>query len=267
MRVFVNSLPKSGTHLLLKCLELFGHNSCGHIGSGLFLGLSITAQLRRYLFRPIRQGFIVGIDTPIEVPKMWVLQHFRKLRERDFLTGHIGYTNDLFYALNDFDIKPIVVIRDPRAVMNSFIHFIVDRKSHFLHSEFKKLSKKEKATATLYGRNFKNGVLQPLKIRCQALEPWLNVPNALVVRFEDLIGESGGGSTDLQRETLIRIAQFIDASLEDVPIVAEKLFGPGKATFRKGTIDSWREELPPEMLQEIENELSDILSAWGYSGH
>ena len=95
----------------------------------------------------------------------------------------------------------------------------------------------------------------------------MNVPNALVVRFEDLIGESGGGSTDLQRETLIRIAQFIDASLEDVPIVAEKLFGPGKATFRKGTIDSWREELPPEMLQEIENELSDILSAWGYSGH
>ena len=32
-KIFINSLPKAGTNLLAKCLDLFGYHKSGHLGS------------------------------------------------------------------------------------------------------------------------------------------------------------------------------------------------------------------------------------------
>ncbi len=47
--------------------------------------------------------------------------------------------------------------------------------------------------------------------------------------------------------------------------VADNLFGPGKATFRKGRVDSWRTEMPDDIQAVATKELQSVLTLWNYS--
>ncbi len=79
------------------------------------------------------------------------------------------------------------------------------------------------------------------------------------------MGPNGGGSKEKQIQTITEICHWIDAPESKIPEVADNLFGSGKGTFRKGQIDSWKTELPDNILSKVEDELGDILDKWGYS--
>ncbi len=210
-KIFVNSLPKSGTHLLLKCLELFGFEERGHIGSGLFLNASVKAYLRRFIHRPIDQGCVIGIDTPIEVSRKWLEGKVQHVCPGQFITGHVGYTCDALLLSQKHGLIPIIVVRDPRAVLNSFVHYVLDLKEHVLHREFCQLTSVERYRYALFGHAFETAMLQPLKTRCHALDPWVNLETSLTVRFEDIVGAKGGGDDQAQLETLCEISKYVDA--------------------------------------------------------
>lgn len=265
MKLFVNSLPKSGTHLLHKCLELYGYQANGHISAGMFLGSNAKAICRRLFMRAFRQGYIIGIDTPVEVPRSWVNSRLGCVKDNQFITAHVGYTKDIYYAVNDYSLKPIVVIRDPRAVLNSFVHYVQTLKRHVLYGEFSNLSVVEKYEAALYGRRFKAAVLQPINLRCRSLDPWIYNSEALLVKFEDLVGAGGGGSKDRQIQALEQLCSYARLDTSKAEYVADSLFGPGKSTFRKGTVDSWRDEMPVNIQRASSDELRGLLGAWGYS--
>ena len=78
-KVFVNSLPKAGTHLLAKCLELFGYSWKGHLGSDNVLGKRWIAIVRRVQYMSMSQGYIVGIDSPTEIAKEPMDRFFDKI--------------------------------------------------------------------------------------------------------------------------------------------------------------------------------------------
>jgi hypothetical protein len=56
----------------------------------------------------------------------------------------------------------------------------------------------------------------------------------------------------------------LDVPLERIENVTKNLFGPGLRAFRKGQIDSWRDEIPAPIIKDVEHELKDILDTWGY---
>jgi hypothetical protein len=89
-------------------------------------------------------------------------------------------------------------------------------------------------------------------------------PNVLKLRFEDLVGEEGGGSRLSQAAAIERWAKFLNV---DVPVekLAEGLFG-GTATFNKGRVDSWRDVFEEHHLKAFEREFGDILVDYGYAG-
>jgi len=67
MKIFINAIPKAGTNLVAKCLDLAGFVQAAHIGSE-GLRNRIPRLFRRLLDRPlIGQGYIVGINFPREV--------------------------------------------------------------------------------------------------------------------------------------------------------------------------------------------------------
>lgn len=265
-KAFLNSLPKSGTNLLAKCLQLLGYEEKGHLGSGTVLSRHWRARLKRFSWRSYRQGYLLGIDTPVEVSRSRVDKMLRQIQSNMFVTAHVGYTIDLLRKVENMDFVPLVITRDPRAVLASFVHYVVTRKEHVFYETFRSMSKEERFVAALRGQSSLNecAFLQPLFVTCMSLEPWLKSSNVLCIKFEDLIGSKGGGTDHRQRETLENICKRLDIPLERIENVTKNLFGPGRRAFRKGQINSWQDEIPPTIIKDVEHELKDILNTWGY---
>ncbi|MFK7846883.1 MAG: sulfotransferase domain-containing protein [Rhodothermales bacterium] len=265
-KAFINSLPKSGTHLTAKCLKLMGYSELDHLGSAQVISPSMLSKFRRMAWYPFSQGYLLGIDTPVEVSKRIVRNRLKKGKPNTFFTAHVGYSTALLDAILEHGIAPIVVHRDPRAVLVSFVHYVTKLKEHVLHSEFKDLSEEQKFQYVLEGHRFKKAYLEPLRTRCLALDGWLSSDQVLKIRFEDLVGSKGGGTIESQEQTVSNLCQWLEIPESKSTGVADELFGPGRHTFRKGQVDSWRNELSDENIKLLEDKLGDVLQRWGYAG-
>lgn len=264
---FINSLPKAGTNLLAKCLQLFGYEERGHLGAGRLIDRRWLYAARRVLWRPRRQGYLIGVDSPIEVARRPVDRMIRRVASRDggFMTAHVGYTLDLVHRVEAAGVAPILMLRDPRAVLASFVPYVMKQRTHSVHAALAALGDEERYAAALTGFFGGRATLQPLSVRCQALECWRRSERVLTVRFEDIIGPEGGGSAEARRATLERLCERLDIDASRIDAVARDLFGPGRATFRKGRIDSWKTEIPESVQGRFAEEIGDILEAWEYN--
>jgi len=85
--------------------------------------------------------------------------------------------------------------------------------------------------------------------------PWLNYPDILVIKFENLIGPKGGGSLSLQQEEIKKIAAFLDIPLseEKLAFVTSNLWG-GTMSFRNPQVGQWKKYFTDKHNQA----LSDI---------
>lgn len=88
-------------------------------------------------------------------------------------------------------------------------------------------------------------------------------PNVLKLRFEDVVGEEGGGSRATQAAAVERWARFlaVDVATEQL---TEGLFG-GTKTFHEGRTDSWRDVFEEHHLRAFEREFGDVLVDYGYA--
>jgi len=263
-KAFVNSLPKSGTNLLAKCLLLFGYKERGHISAGTILDSTPRAFIRRMLWKCNSDGYLLGVNSPVMVRKSPIDSILRKVKEGQFISGHVGYQQELLDAIIANGFTPIQVIRDPRAVLASFVPYVLGDKNHFLHKLFKSLPSDERYKAVLDGVTENISTQRSLKQCCEALDPWLNTDGVIVVKFEDIVGDQGGGSDVKGLEVLERLLGALNIPRENISQVAENLYGPGRHTFRKGRVDSWKEEISDSLLERISVEMSAVLDLWGY---
>jgi hypothetical protein len=263
-KVLVNSLPKSGTHLAAHCLELFGFNSIGHISSRIVLRNDWQTKIRRILFNPLSNGYIVGVDSPIEISRWIIDKRLNAGKKGTYITSHVGYTDLILNKSLQLNYKPLLIIRDPRAVLNSFVHYVSTETEHSLFNEFNKLTEAEKFRKALNGFCSDTKQLQSIYTRCLAVESWRKNNLVLTVKFEDLIGAQGGGSDIFQKKVLNKICEFVGGDERKIENVANNLFGSKDMTFRKGKVDSWKREIPHDLHHRINMELEDILSIWGY---
>lgn len=263
-KAIVNSLPKSGTNLLAKCLTLFGYKEKGHISTGSVLDNSPASLLRRLWWGSNSHGYSIGVNTPIEVRKLPIDCKLKRLSDKQFITSHVGYDSRLLESVIGCDITPIQVLRDPRAVLASFVPYVLQDKQHFLSASFQRMSTEERYQSALLGGEFNELKLNSIESYCRALAPWVTHKAVTLIRFEDIVGKNGGGCDNKRDAALELLADKLELPKEKIPAVADALYGPGRHTFRKGHIDSWREELPPSVRDLISVELSEILTLWGY---
>jgi hypothetical protein len=95
---------------------------------------------------------------------------------------------------------------------------------------------------------------------------WARQGVGLVVKFEELIGEKGGGDDQIQKETVSRIAEYLGLKLSDQELAAvcAGLFWTKAETFRKGQIGSWREHFTPEHRAAFERVFGNLMEDFGY---
>jgi hypothetical protein len=87
-----------------------------------------------------------------------------------------------------------------------------------------------------------------------------------VVRFEDLVGDLGGGSKKAQYQLIKHLAGHLRLTLRmsDIERIAEASYSSRSPTFRKGQMGTWKAELTAEHKEAFKNIAGDLLIDLGY---
>lgn len=247
-RVLVNSIPKAGTHLLTAELNQFKElrNSRLHLDSNRICSPEMLAHQ--------------GPPAPnIERTMRYVSQ----VRLGQFFTAHWYWSPELLELMNRCEIRSLFMIRDPRDMLASRLYYIKTLKRHplhrFINNGFRNDNDRYRALIRGHDRPF--GL--PERTRLEAYLPWTVAPQVLTVKFEDLVGEHGGGSVRKKHETLVRIAEHCGLNAEPISDIAARQTHP-TATLRRGKIGTWREELPADIIAEWMDNCADVVTAFGY---
>ena len=186
----------------------------------------------------------------------WVSSGSKKI-----FSTHFPYTKEFADSIVSDDFAHFLMIRDPRDQVVSYA-FMVYRYREDMQKPFESvlldLIDGKKRCFVPWGVALNNAY--PLAWELGIVDfykqylPFMDQKNVHVIRFEDLIGQAGGGSKEKQVYEIQKIAQHLDINLSitQATEIAQKLFG-GTFTFREGQIGSWKKYFTPEIKQIFKN--------------
>ncbi len=300
MRVVANSVPKSGTHLLDRLLMLLGFEliDLGGVGPQLVggsrfsstrkrLGASLGVRkpehvmgigshmvsggrlptIRRFLRSRGLEKVTVGVDFPEQVDRRWLKRRLGRVSDGQFVTAHCVHTPELADLLREQGMRTVCILRDPRDVAVSQMHYIKRLKKHPVHEGFAALpTDGERLMFSIRGGELGGREMLSLDERYRRFSGWASEEGAVVVRFEDLVGPRGGGSAGAQRRAVGKVAAHLGVAADEATLarVGEGIFGEGQ-TFRKGMIGGWREEFSAEHERAAEEVAGPLLAELGYA--
>lgn len=280
-RVLINSLPKSGTHLLAKAIELCGFRE--HFDSTnddpqritpLFLNYREVrdAMAQQSAERQAAAAIPVGTLTPAFVDAQTLSEWLAAIPTGHYLLGHIGWTPALAPILHEHQVKLVFIIRDPRAVLASLLPFILDTKGmpkpHFLEADFRALTPQHRLELLLEGGEAPHAgvTVTPFREIFHTMLDWQQEAGCLLVRFEDLVGEQGGGSTAQQEAAVRQIATHLGRPF-DAGLAAQftQIYSSNARTFRTGSITGWKQSLDKASAERIQAYCQPLCNAAGYT--
>ena len=224
--IYVNSIPKCGTHLLTKCIELL-------------TGRTLVEPPTRVLAETVAAGKLPSI-----------------LRD-EFLATHLGYSDQAISVLKKNHFKTFLIYRDPRDKLVSQVYFILNGgwQQSMKNSPLRKLPFGQLLTRLIKG----------VAKEYNDFLPWLKNDLCCAVKFENLIGSQGGGSRKAQVKELHKIAKHINLPLNNklVERVNKNLFG-GTVTFRQGKTGGWKSHFTKKHKVLFKKVAGDLLIKLGY---
>lgn len=207
---------------------------------------------------------------------------FASARRVNCVMQHISSEFNQLACRNDFNWETIICIRDPRDAIISAVYWMDWIYGHlgsshpkwgpFVLSDFVTWPMEKKINAMLrLTEKESNLAIQPMVHNALY---WMQNPDTHIIRFEDLVGEKGGGSQTAQENTMLELMDYLGSSsdlkrkyLLGLPLTEEKenasLFG-GTPTFRKGQIGSWKEHFTDANKQLFKELLGEELILLGY---
>jgi len=242
-KVLLVSVPKSGTHLLLHTLALF-------------------PTLRN-------KGSILGAQ------EIDILNRISEIKPGQIVRIHERRTDEIDVLLESRNILALFIIRDPRDVCVSRMHYIMRECEHPKHDYYKSLSNNfERLNATITGYegeylDDRNIWVGSIDFYFRILLNWIGQPRTLTIKFEDLVGFKGGGDSQAQKKTIMKIARHLRVKLpsENLTYIADNAFSINSATFRRGQIGSWRDELKLEHILKFKEVAGQLLIDLGYESN
>jgi len=240
-RIYANSIPKAGTNLLKRLLNL----------------LPCVVSAWTYHL----DNWILGSEKQLDL-----------VRRGQVVTAHAPWSPELAQRLRDKSFRTFLMIRDLRdiAVSNAF-YIAYQDKTHRLHPYYQALpSDSERLMASIAGIP---GTFLPDGIASKSwgehaagFLPWLSESGCPVVRFEDLIGSAGGGSDERQIQTVRGVIEHLGIELPAAQVarIAAQTFFPGARTFRQGRIDGWQNHFNAEHKRAFKETAGQALIQMGY---
>ncbi len=267
--ILVNSVPKAGTHLLVRCVLVLGGQ---HQVDLVYLHRRLRERVPRDSLPPPGQGIPLGMSNPTYFPTREVERALAGLWEGEFAAGHIPHSDAFAGLLEKYGLRSLLILRDPRDAVVSLLHFILNRPggARNWHLTRTLQSPDEQLLAVINGFNTTNergrSRLRSIGDRLASVLPWLKVPLNYTTRFERLVGSQGGGSEQEQHEEIANIVRHMGLSptADQVREVASKLFGQESKTFRKGQIGGWQDHFKAEHKEAFKRVAGQYLIELGY---
>eukprot|EP01008_Symbiontida_sp_HLA12_P000712 NODE_1720_length_558_cov_1.549425_g1706_i0.p1 GENE.NODE_1720_length_558_cov_1.549425_g1706_i0~~NODE_1720_length_558_cov_1.549425_g1706_i0.p1 ORF type:complete len:176 (+),score=52.93 NODE_1720_length_558_cov_1.549425_g1706_i0:3-530(+) len=172
--------------------------------------------------------------------------------------------------LQALNYRHLFMIRDPRAALSSQLTFILDSgkmpADHFLKEDFKEMSRADQLHFLLKGGYAKKAGVEIKSFAkvYRSMLPWREEPECLLIRFEDLIGEKGGGSRSGQRNAVRRIAAHLGISQDAAEAAFGKIYDPNARTFSSGKIDGWKTSMEPGLIHLLSEACEPLCREAGY---
>ena len=257
--IFSNSFPKSGTHLLIQVLKGFSL-----IGPAVDSGLPAI-----YTFNG-RTGRERSISE--------ILKDLKRLLPGDIAYGHL-YSSP---AIEEFLCQNIVasyfILRDPRDVVVSHVHYITEMEPNHIHHDYFKnelASFDERIRVSIQGRRIPNTrtvsgsethdlAFPDIRSRFEPYMNWLERPEVLVLKFEDFINQLEVSIISVLNHALNRGFTLTCESHEAVNILKEGINPKASPTYRSGKVGGWREVFSEDHKLLFKKTAGDILIKLGY---
>lgn len=235
-KVYVATVPKAGTFLLIKALKLMNVDFYGKSGRYNEATWLQTGQAH--------------------------LMHYIQSKEMEKLP-------EVFSSKN----KYIVLYRDPRDFMISYLKWAALAKDRIILAEWRRVPFQDKISQAInettpqrfnnflaWKEHFDNFyIVQELKKR--------NWDHVLMIKFEDLIGPKGGGSLKKQTEVLREIAKFLNIEItkRSIKKLQKALWG-GTFTFteEKQKVGQWKAHFTSQHIADFNNKHHSLLLDLGY---
>ena len=251
--ILCNSYPKSGTHLLYQILySLPGLKKWDDI-------VSVQA--------------LCGImNTPNHIRSK-----IGSAPNNSIVRCHLMYCDEIRQILQEFNCKTIFIYRDLRDVAISHARWVTKEPRIFLHQYYLQLNDfKRQLMSSIkgvpLGTPIGSNVSQPdIGQDFERWRGWINEPAALAVKFEDLVGERGGGCESTRLNTIQKISDYLDLDFSSEQIIANftsQVMNPQEShTFRKGgkgKLGGWNAFFQPEHKTAFKQVAGELLIELGY---
>lgn len=244
--LFGNAIPKSGSHLIIQVLQ----------------GFTKIGPFVKTGFPPVNRG-----EDNAKLPESIVHKNILRMRSGDIGYGYLHYKEPFISTLTDNSWATIFVYRDPRDVIVSSVKYATHMNvEHGLHKYYTQQLKTDEARINFAIQGSKDPGIEYKSVfdRYELYIGWLDDPNVLSLRFEDLI---------LNREkTYVRLFDYVVArglqphiSRERALEVLQQSVHPEKSgTYRKGKPGSWKENFSEANKNIFKKVSGDLLIRLGY---
>ncbi len=251
--IICNSYPKSGTHLLYQILY------------------SIPGLLK--------WDDIVSVQALCGV--MNTAEHIRwkvgSAPDHSIVRSHLMCCDEIVDILKEFNCKTLFIYRDLRDVAVSHARWVTKEERIFLHDLYQDKSDfDEQLMCSIkgvpVGSPLGSNVSQPdIGADFMRWNGWVQDADTLAVKFEDLVGERGGGSEEQRINIVEKILDHLSISMPTDQVkerFASYTLNPSEShTFKKGgkgSIGGWHTLFKEEHKVEFKKVAGDILVQLDY---
>jgi hypothetical protein len=244
--VMGNAMPKSGSHLIIQVLQ----------------GLPRLGPFVNPGFPPVNRT-----EDNRKLPDDAVLANIRRMRPGDIGYGYVSAAQSFVDALTRPGRATVFVYRDPRDMVVSHIFYATKmHPGHWMRRYYteKLHTMEERINAAIQGVEEPGSELTPMRRRYEGYLGWLEQPDVLSLRFEDLILD--------RRATLERLLEYLEGRglhlkmpRSQAATTLQAAIAPKKSgTFRKGQPGNWREHFTDANKALFKEKAGDLLIRLGY---
>ena len=244
--VLGNSMPKSGSHLITQVLKGFTR-----------LGPFVNTG-----FPPVNRS-----ENNHKLRKDEVIANIEHMRPGDISYGYIKSEKDYIALLTQSNRATVFLYRDPRDMIVSHVFYATQiHPGHGMHEYYteKLTSMEERINAAIRGVNVPGSELSPIRVKYDGYMDWLNQPDILSLRFEDLILNRGFSLGELL-DFLNKRGFPIQIEHEKAIAVLESTISHRKSgTYRKAQPGNWREHFTEANKAIFKEHTGDLLERLEY---
>lgn len=244
--IFGNSKPKSGSHLLLQILNGF-------------------TQIMPYKYveaEPVRTITKEGRRRT----KTEILDELRHVPEGVIGWGYVEATPENVSFLTGAGRVNYFIYRDPRDLLISQVFFATDMQAeHDMHDYYNSLPDiGERLKVAITGIHQGSSHMVSVKQRYEGVFQWLEQPNVLCIRFEDLINHRDATLNAMLDEMEKTSYRMPTPRAEALSVLVESIQPKKSHTFRAGKTGSWREFFTEEHKKLFKDVAGDLVVKLGY---